>query len=244
MRLYNRAKLSASYFDAVEILEMKELPASSSDQTGGDLFHIKHGIYLYAPVGGTSDRQRIRNFWRKHKESLGPLYICMVRLTDESVPPEKLRSHIDWAFHDQVGIPRNKMLCYYSLDFCDLVLFVRDVQFSQHLTAVDILNFRVQEAGARIARDTISIYAVRPDALTDSVPLEMLASGKDRIHFTLRLGVLDFACLEDFYRAVQQALFPSGEDSDIHCEMFLGCSDFALYARGKDYSWIVTLWDP
>lgn len=241
MRLYNRAKLSASYFDAVEILEMKDLPATSSDQTGGDLFHTKHGIYLYAPVGVTSDRRRIRNFWRKHEESLGPLYICMVRLTDEDLPPEKLRSHIDWAFHDQAGIPKDKMLCYYSLDFCDLVLFVRDVQFSQHLTAVDILNFRVQEAGARIVRDTISIYAVRPDVLTSSVPLEMLAFGKDRIHFTLRLGVLDFACLENFYQAVQQALFPSGEDPDIHCEMSLGRSDFALYARGKDYPWIVAL---
>ena len=241
LQLHNQAGLSASYFDVVEVLETKDDPIPSSNQASGNLFHTRHGIYLYAAAGGAGDRRRIRNFWKQQAESLEPLYICMVRLTDEDLPPEKLRSHIDWAFNDQVGIPRSKLLCYYSLDFCDIVLFVRGVQFSQYLAAVDILNFRVQEPGIRIVRDSISIYAVQPGVLTDSSSLEALTFDGNPVNFTLRLGVLDFTCLKEFYRNVQQKLFSDGTDPDVHCEMSLGRSDFTLYAHNKDYLWIVNL---
>ena len=167
LRLHNQVGLSASYFDAVEVLKMKDIPMPLSDQTSDNLFHTKHGLYLYTPTTRPGDRRRIQNFWRRQAKSSEPLYVCMVRLTDEDLTPEKLHNHIDWAFHDQAGIPRSKVLCYYSLAFCDLVLFAQGVRFSQHLAAVDILNFRVQESGTRIVRDTISIYSVRPDVLTD-----------------------------------------------------------------------------
>ncbi len=240
LRLHNQVGLSASYFDAVEVLKMKDIPMPLSDQTSDNLFHTKHGLYLYTPTTRPGDRRRIQNFWRRQAKSSEPLYVCMVRLTDEDLTPEKLHNHIDWAFHDQAGIPRSKVLCYYSLAFCDLVLFAQGVRFSQHLAAVDILNFRVQESGTRIVRDTISIYSVRPDVLTDSLPFGTQAPGGDLINFTLRLGVLNFACLEEFQRAVQQKLFPDGTDPDVHCEMSLGRSDFTLYARRKDYPWIVS----
>lgn len=239
LQLHKQAGLSASYFDTVEVLKMKDIPMPLSDQTSNNLFHTKHGLYLYTPTTRPKDQRRIQDFWRRQAKSSEPLYVCMVRLTDEDLTPEKLHNHIDWAFHDQAGIPRSKMLCYYSLDFCDLVLFVQGVRFSQHLVAVDILNFRVQEAGTRIVRDTISIYSVRSDVLTDESLLGTLAPDGDRINFALRLGVLNFSCLEKFQRAVQQKLFPDGTDPDVHCEMSLGRSDFTLYARRKDYSWIV-----
>lgn len=240
LRLHDQAGLSASYFDAVEVLRMQDIPIPLPDQASDNLFHTRHGLYLYTTAADSRERRRIQTFWRKQAESSDPLYICMVRLSDGDLTPEKLHHHIDWAFHDQAGIPRNKMLCYYSLDFCDLVLFVQGVRFSQHLTAVNILNFRVQEPGPRIVQDTISIYAVRPGVLTNSLPPDTLVPCGDRINFTLRLGVLNFACLENFHQAIRDKLFPDGSDPDIHCEMSLGRSDFTLYAFGKDYPWIVS----
>lgn len=237
----NHAALSASYFDAVEVLEIKNGQSLVTDQMGRDLFHTKHGIYLYFPVDNNKVRRRIQKFWKRQAESAAPLYVCMARLTDEELTIQELNEHVDWAFHVQAGIPKNKMLCYYSLDFCDLVIFVQGVRFSQYLAAVDILNFCAKETEDRIVRDTISIYAVRPAVLASTTVVETPRSNLDRVNLTLRLGVLDFTCLSRFYKAVREELFPDKDDPDVNCEMALGRSDFTLYARGKDYAWIIRL---
>lgn len=237
----NHATISASYFDTVEVLKLKHEKKLIPNQMDRDSFHTKHAIYLYAPANNSNDRRRIQNFWKLQAESTSPLYVCMVRLTDNKLCSETVNEHIYWAFHERARIPKSKMLCYYSLDFCDLVIFVQGVPFSQYLAAVGKLSFCAKEINERIVRDTISIYAVRPAMLANTTLEETSRSNTDRVNLTLRLGVLDFNCLSNFCKAVRNELFLEKDDPNVNFEMSLGRSDFTLYARGKDYTWVIKL---
>ena len=102
-------------------------------------------------------------FWNKPPKLL---YITMVQLSTQdvseqgTVPVEdSFESEVTQAFNS-AGIGRNAWCIYYSLEFCDAVLFAADVDFARYQEALWNLTVRPDKSGKHIVKDTISIYGV------------------------------------------------------------------------------------
>lgn len=109
-------------------------------------------------------------FWQQKSQRLS---ITMLQLTDTMVDYKQLEADIQKVFTAK-NIPRQQWALYYSLDFCDLIIFAKDIPYHMlHNILWDFSPFH--HSGLECIRDTITIYCFENDYLIsqlERVPLE------------------------------------------------------------------------
>lgn len=100
---------------------------------------------------------RPSSFWNQATRTL---YISMLQLADDdAINFSALEEQIASLFESKQVLPSNWTL-YYSLDFCDMVLLVKDVELSTFHNILWELSpvGKVAHEGKRYIRDTITVY--------------------------------------------------------------------------------------
>lgn len=94
-------------------------------------------------------------FWEEKPQQL---LITMLQMADTSLNLDTLKENIGNIFSNH-NIPENKWALYCSLDFCDLVIFTRDISFqTYHDILWDISP--IHKDNLNCIRDTITVFAI------------------------------------------------------------------------------------
>lgn len=130
------------------------------DKRPNDSFiRLEQGILLFGA-------QRNQEFWN-NKQNIEWLFITLVHFSNDSKEEfEKFEKMVSACFAKN-DIESNQWSLYYALDFCDVVLFVKNAPLECYQDALwDFTQVdpgekpRIKDIKERIVRDTISIYGI------------------------------------------------------------------------------------
>ena len=143
------------------------------------------------------------NFWDNPSELL---YISMLQFTDNrevtlGVFQEQVRKacrKLQQKSKNRWSLPESNWCVYYTLDYSDAILFVRDCNYNRYQDLLWELTVSVKEAD-RLVIDTISLYGVNAQKVKEEFKkirkgrgdysLQPLKNTKDGFDLTLFLGV-------------------------------------------------------
>jgi len=166
--------------------------------TSNDDFSILQNILLFG-----SDEE----FWTDDIETL---YITMIQLYDQSNPHsiEDIAADLKCTFNDTYG---SNCALYYSLDFCDFVLFTKNASLNSfHQLLCLLSSAKTKEQSLRIVRDTITICSFKKDQLIHAFEnikehkdiasfTKTYPSCMDKLSLSIDLSIQDYSQLEQLY---------------------------------------------
>lgn len=159
-------------------------------------------------------------FWDRTPQLL---YITMIQLSDHEASSQKLLDRVAFeaevaeAF-DKAGIRRDAWCVYYSLEFCDAVLFTSESDFNQYQEVLWDLTVSPGKNGRHIVEDTISIYGVSSQLVQSAfrrfkagkVPKFPPRIDRSRFDLSVLLGVQNANAWMALYGAVAEKYKESG----------------------------------
>lgn len=159
--------------------------------------YIQQSMVVYGEANG---------FWVDKPEVL---YLTMIQLTNRpDLDMPKLQADIRALFQTR-GVPEDRWALYYSLDFCDLILFVRDIPMS---AAQDILwsLAPVRSGAMEQIRDTVTVYGLDFSRVMES--FDRYADGgapewghpEEEVTLSLSLGVQKLNAWTSLKREVER----------------------------------------
>lgn len=112
-------------------------------------------------------------FW---KEKTQQLLITMLQVADSSLDLDQLEENIGEIFSNH-DVSEHQWALYYSLDFCDLVIFTRDIPFqTYHDILWDISP--IHKSNLSCVRDTITVFAIEYTYLKKEFSAALKREGK------------------------------------------------------------------
>lgn len=133
------------------------------------------------------------------------LYISFLQLTNAAViTMEEIRRNIDSIISRRA--PGSSWALYQSLDFCDLVLFTKDLTYEAcNSTMWDLAIVRGEEFA--ILRDTFTIYGFRQEFLKDSfLKLDQgkCPQWKDHASLSIQLSIQSYDVWKNFVNSLKK----------------------------------------
>lgn len=182
-------------------------------------------------------------FWQKTSQLL---YITMVQLSNHCEQPqgkmpldrESFEAEVMDAF-DRAGIEKGKWCIYYSLEFCDAVLFAADSDFSRYQEALWNLSVRPGKNERHMVEDTISIYGVSAQAVRSSfrkfsagkIPTFPPKAGRSCFDVSMLLGVQNANAWQKLYNKLTDRY---KEKAAVFFHKKFGRSDVSVDFKGVD----------
>ena len=142
--------------------------------------YIQQSIVVYG---------ELTSFWDKKPEIL---YLTMIQLTNrQDLNVQTIQTDIKTLI-DNRGVPKDSWALYYSLDFCDLVLFVKNQPMSVVQDIIWNLS-PIRMNSFKQIRDTVTVYGLDSTRLMQS--FEKYAMGQNDVwtrpedHLTLLVSI-------------------------------------------------------
>lgn len=137
------------------------------------------------------------------------LYISFLQLTNSACPSiEEIRSTIDSTISSYA--PDASWTLYYSLDFCDLVLFTKNLTYEDcSRTLWDLSIVRCKNLA--ILRDSFTIYGFRQEFLKDAfqkLKQSALPQWNDHASLSIQLSIQSYPVWDTFKNSLNAAQIP------------------------------------
>ena len=168
-------------------------------------------------------REEIDHFWEDRSQPI--LFMTMINVGD-------YRKILHVAKNVKKIYPKGRYLIYYTLDYCDIIIFFRGRSFQQCAELIFKLDYDKSSNGARLV-DSITLYALDKDFDLSSVA----PSIKEHFGVYLRFGVADAARMEQFCEELENQT----KGNKFSRSWILGRYDIGIFNPQANLEWLLTV---
>lgn len=172
-------------------------------------------------------REEIDRFWADRSEPM--LFMTLINV-------ENTESYKEVVKRIRGTYPKNKYLIYYTLDYCDIIIFLRGNSFRKCAKLIFDLDYgktgKHSDSRKGLLVDSITLYAVDKEFDFGS----SFSNTKERFGAYMRFGVSDAKQMETFCQELEKRTAPRIKISK---NWILGRYDIGVFHPRADLKWLI-----